>query len=404
MLLIKSVRMVDWRRSSITPYDILIEDGRIRKIDSEINLSGVPVIYGAGLTAIPGMVDAHVHLRQPGYEYKETVETATRAAAAGGVTALCAMPNVKPCPDSPENLENVRAFQRDSKIRIIQSCAINRDLDGERSDWKELLGSGARFFTNDGLPVDRVSDMVEILKFSRETGVVVGEHPEAPGMDEKIHNAEAMMICRDIFLNERIGGNLHIQHISLAESVRYLEKCRHKNIKFTVETCPHYFCEVEKGLEMGMYEVYPPLRNEEDRQAIIWALSTRLISIIASDHAPHSIEDKKLDKPARGFSGIELLFSLCYNSLVRKAIIDLERLVEFLSLSPSLLLGIEPVCFETGKRADIVLFDPDEEWCVEESAMYSKGKNTPFMGSRLKGRIKYTIASGEVIYPFGELR
>ncbi|HNS67703.1 MAG TPA: amidohydrolase family protein, partial [Mesotoga infera] len=185
---------------------------------------------------------------------------------------------------------------------------------------------------------------------------------------------------------------------------RYLEKCRHKNIKFTVETCPHYFCEVEKGLEMGMYEVYPPLRNEEDRQAIIWALSTRLISIIASDHAPHSIEDKKLDKPARGFSGIELLFSLCYNSLVRKAIIDLERLVEFLSLSPSLLLGIEPVCFETGKRADIVLFDPDEEWCVEESAMYSKGKNTPFMGSRLKGRIKYTIASGEVIYPFGELR
>jgi dihydroorotase len=191
--------------------------------------------------------------------------------------------------------------------------------------------------------------MVEILKFSRETGVVVGEHPEAPGMDEKIHNAEAMMICRDIFLNERIGGNLHIQHVSLAESVRYLEKCRHKNIKFTVETCPHYFCEVEKGLEMGMYEVYPPLRNEEDRQAIIWALSTRLISIIASDHAPHSIEDKKLDKPARGFSGIELLFSLCYNSLVRKAIIDLERLVEFLSLSPSLLLGIEPVCFETGK-------------------------------------------------------
>lgn len=404
MLLIKNALLADWRRTSNNAYDILIDRGVIQRIDSEIDCPNANVLEAKGLIAIPGIVDSHVHLREPGYEWKETVKSGVMAAAAGGVTTLCAMPNVKPCPDSTDNYSYVKSFQKDSPVRIVQSCSINRNLSGERSDWKQLHKAGATLFSNDGMPVERNTDMAAILKFSKESGTVVAEHPEIPEIEEELGGTEKAVICRDVMLNEIIGGNLHIQHVSLASSIVFLEEARRKNISFTIETCPHYFVEPSRGLPRGSYEVYPPLRCQDDMIAVREAIKSGLIDVIASDHAPHKIEEKTGLTPARGFSGIELLFPLTYSALVREGVISLENLCRLMVFSPSKLLGIEPCSFENGKRADIALFDPDETWVVEESGMYSKGKNSPFVGKRIKGRIKFTIASGRVIFPsFWEL-
>ncbi len=402
MILLKAVRTVDCNRSIDGLRDILISEGKILKIAEKIPDQGAKVIEGKGLTAIPGIVDVHVHLREPGYAYKETVESGTRAAAAGGVTTICAMPNVLPCPDSIERYENVVSYQKNSPIRIAQSCAVNRNLMEERSDWKGLSACGVRLFTNDGCTVDKCSDMTAVLKHTRETGSVVAEHAEVPGMNEIVERAEEIIIARDLMLNEKIGGRLHLQHVSLAESASRLKEAKSRTVRFTAETCPHYFLPTEKGLHEGYYEVYPPLREDPDRRAILWALSSGLITVIASDHAPHTVEEKTSEKPARGLSGVELLFPLCYDYFVKGLKMRLERVLHFLVQAPSQLLGIDPVCFEEGKIADIVLFDPEAEWMIEESTLHSKGKNTVFLGKRMKGKVCATIASGEIIYPFGE--
>jgi len=405
MLLIKNALLADWRRTSNSnTYDILIDRGVIQRIDSEIDCSNANVLEAKGLIAIPGIVDLHVHLREPGYEWKETVKSGVMAAAAGGVTTLCAMPNLKPCPDSPENYSYVKSFQKESSVRIVQSCSINHNLSGERSDWAQLNRAGAIVFSNDGMPVDRNTDMAAILKFSKETGIVVAEHPEIPDIEKEFGYTEKAVICRDVMLNEIIGGNLHIQHVSLASSIVFLEEARRKNISFTIETCPHYFAEPRQGLPRGSYEVYPPLRREDDMIAVREAIKSGLIDVIASDHAPHRTEEKTGLTPARGFSGVELLFPLTYSALVREGVISLEDLCRLMVFSPSKLLGIEPCSFENGERADIALFDPDETWVIEELGMYSKGKNSPFVGKRIRGRVKFTIASGRVVFPsFWEL-
>jgi dihydroorotase len=402
MILIKTVKIVDCNCSPDEPVDILISGGKIIKIADRLSPDGARVIEAKGLIAIPGIVDTHVHLREPGYAYKETVESASRAAAAGGVTTVCAMPNVLPCPDSKTHYEEVISFQKKSPIRIIQSCAVNRNLSEERSDWEVLSANGARFFTNDGLPVDKCSDMAAILEHSRKTGCVVAEHAEVLGTDEITSRMEEIVIARDLMLNERIGGRLHIQHISTKEAVSCLSRAKRKNVRFTAETCPHYFIPTEKGLHKGFYEVFPPLRDKEDRQAILWALSSGLITVLASDHAPHTTEEKTVEKPARGVSGVELLFPLCYDYFVKGMKMRLGRLLRFLVEVPSTILGIDPVCFKEGKNADIALFDPNAEWTIEASALYSKGKNTAFLGKRLSGKIVVTIASGKIVYPFEE--
>jgi dihydroorotase len=219
-------------------------------------------------------------------------------------------------------------------------------------------------------------------------------------MDERIDQAESVVILRDLFLNEKVRGRLHLQHVSLSRSVEWMDLAKQRHIPFTAETCPHYFIEVEPQNNPGAYEVYPPLRDANNRQAILKAIASGLIDMIASDHAPHTIEDKMTDKPARGFSGVELLFPLCFDYLVRSEKMPLDKLLVLLNRNPSRLLGMEPSCFQEGKRADLFLFDPEEKWMVEPSVMHSNGKNTPFLGKRLTGRIKATIASGKMVFPF----
>jgi len=402
MILIKNVRTTDWRRAESEPRDLLVSDGKIAKIADTISREDAKIINGKGLIALPGIIDVHVHLREPGYAYKETVETGTRAAAAGGVTTVCAMPNLSPCPDSILHYETVVSFQKGAPIRVIQSCAVNENLKEGRSDWEALSNHGARVFTNDGWPIGRCSDMAAILKHSRKSGCVVAEHAEVMGMNEESDRAEEILVARDLMLNERIGGRLHIQHISTTESTSWLKESKSKNIGYTAETCPHYFIPPEKGLPQGYYEVYPPLRGSEDLRAILWALSSGLITVIASDHAPHTYEEKTVEKPARGLTGVELLFPLCYDFFVNRLKMRLERLLNYLVCAPARLLGLDPVCFEVGKNADIALFDPEAVWTIDESTLHSKGKNTAFLGKQMKGKIVATIASGNLVYPFEE--
>ncbi len=400
MLLIRNVLIHNGKQSDPSRYDMLIVDGTIAQIGSHIQNDQAQTIHANGLWAVPGIVDAHVHLRQPGYDYKETVEMASKAAVSGGVTAFCAMPNLIPCPDDPETLQHVRTFQKDAPISIIQSCAVNCSLTGERSDWVRLREMGASFFTNDGYPIDSMSDLAAILTFSRDHGVVVADHPENRGMDERIDQTESVVILRDLFLNEKVRGRLHLQHVSLSKSLEWMDLAKQRHIPFTAETCPHYFIPVEPALHSGAYEVYPPLRDEQDRQAILQAIISGRMDIIASDHAPHTIEEKMAETPARGFSGVELLFPLCFDALVRSKKLALDTLLDLLHRNPSRLLGMEPLGFQEGERADFFLFDPKEKWMVEPSVMHSKGKNTPFIGKRLTGRVKATIISGKMVFPF----
>ena len=400
MILLKNVRWMDWRYSCDEPCDILVHGGRIARIGQNLPVHRTSKLDAKGLVAIPGLVDVHVHVRQPGFEHKETVKSATQAALAGGVTNFCAMPNVSPCPDSPENWEIVRSYQYNAPLPIVQAGAVNRGLQMESCDWREMFQKGCRLFTNDGYPIERHADMVEVLRFSRETGAIVAQHAEMLGMDESTTRGEARVIERDLSINASEKGNLHVQHVSLEESVSLLERARGKGIRFSAETCPHYFCAVEPGLPVGAYNVYPPLRTPEDRSAIVHALSSGVISILCSDHAPHTRAEKTGSGALRGFSGVELLFSLGYNELVLGGKMGMGKLLDLMSRAPSVLLGMEPVSIEVGRRADLVLFDPEEEWVVEESTLFSHGKNTPFLGKKLKGKIKYTIVQGKVLFPF----
>lgn len=398
-MLIKNVNLIDWKQSSHSTYDILIEDGFIADISEELSVKDSEIIEGKGLTAFPGFIDVHVHLREPGYEYKETISSGTLAAAAGGVTTLCSMPNVIPCPDNLENYKKVNTLIKErSTVETFQAAAINKDLSGERTNWEELYKAGARIFTNDGLAVSDSGDMADFLAFTVGRNAFVSEHAEIRDLDSVFLGGEDIIIARDIMLNEKLKGKLHLAHVSMSSSMEILKEARKRGIPFTAETCPHYFTGLERTQPDSWYEVYPPIRTENDIEAIRWAIRSGIIDVLASDHAPHNKKEKFGLHPARGFSGVELLFLMGYNELVKSGLISIEKLIKLLVYSPSLLLGKEPVCFEKGKKADITLVDLKKERIINEASIYSRGKNTPFIGKKIEGEIIHTIASGKIIF------
>lgn len=398
-MLIKNVSLIDWKKSGHTTYDILIEDGIIKDISERISATDTEIIEGSGLTALPGFTDVHAHLREPGYEYKETISSGTKAAAAGGITTLCAMPNVVPCPDNPDTYEEICSkINEKATVEVFQAAAINQDLSGNRTNWAELYKAGARIFTNDGLAVSNSVDMADFLTFTVGKEAFVSEHAEISNLDSSFGGGEDIVIARDIMLNNKIKGKLHLAHVSMSSSIEILKEARKRGIPFTAETCPHYFTELERTQPDSWYEVYPPVRNKDDIEAMRWAINNGIIDVLASDHAPHNKKEKFGSNAARGFSGVELLFLMGYNELVKTSLLSMEKLLKLLVYNPSLLLGKEPVCFEIGKKADIVLVDLKREWTINEESLFSKGKNTPFLGKKIEGKIVHTIASGKLIF------
>lgn len=418
MLTISGGRVVDpGNPDEIT--DILIEDGKIVEIRPEIRNPESEVIDASGKIVIPGLIDMHVHLREPGHEYKETIESGCMAAAHGGFTTVCTMPNTDPVNDSRQVTEYIlkRAAEVNS-IRVRPVAAISKGLEGHRlCEYGDLKAAGAVAFSDDGHPVEDGQLMRRALEYAKGFGLPIISHCEELGLVSNgvmnegatatrmglagIPNAaESVMVMRDIALCELTGSRLHIAHVSTAESVRAIRDAKKRGAPVTAETAPHYFTLTEKAVES--YDTHakmnPPLRSREDREAILEGLADGTLDVIATDHAPHSSLEKEVefDHAANGIIGLETSVPLCLR-LVEKGILTLAGLIEKMSVNPARIIGVESG-LKIGGLADITIIDPDREYVVNAENFRSLSRNTPFDEWNMKGKAVLTMVGGRVVF------
>ncbi len=399
--------------------DILISGGKIVEIAPHIDSpQDCCEVRADGLTVIPGLVDVHVHLREPGFSYKETIATGTAAAAAGGFTTVCPMPNLNPAPDSPENLEcQLGIIRKDAKIETIPYATITRSrLGAEPVDYAALSPFVAGF-SDDGSGVQDKETMRKAMEGIAKTGKILAAHCEVNSLLRKgyIHDGEYARahghrgICsesewreieRDIRLSEETGCRLHICHISTAESVDLIRRAKERGVKVTCETGPHYlaFCD-EDMQEDGRFKMNPPLRSRRDLEALRAGAADGTIDVIATDHAPHSAEEKSkgLEKSAMGVIGLETSLAAVYTYMVKTGVISFERMIEMMATTPRCLFGFAGG-LTPGNRADLSLVDFNREWNVNPADLLSMGKSTPFEGVTLTGKVMLTIAGGIPVY------
>lgn len=420
-LLIKHGRVVDPAGGTDCVMDILVSDGKIEAMDCGLSDEQAQVIDAEGLVVAPGLVDIHVHLRQPGFEYKETIKTGCAAAAAGGVTSIACMPNTKPVIDTPELLDYVREqAQMACGVHVFPIAAVTKGQQGsELTDAQTLSQAGAAAFSDDGVPIQSAHIMRQALLKAREHGKPILTHSEDAemvcnyavnegavsrqlGLQGRPAIAEELMIARDAMLAEETGSAVHVCHVSTARSVDIVRQYKKKGVPITCETCPQYFTLTEdEVLRQGtMARVNPPLRTQADVDAMIAGLQDGTIDAIVTDHAPHSAQEKARPLPdaPSGMVGLETSLAVALTALYHTGRMELPALLAKMTAEPARILGLEKGRLSVGADADLVLFDPDEEWVVEPEKFASKGRNTPFAGRRLKGRVKCTVADGRVIY------
>ncbi|MBQ6940088.1 MAG: dihydroorotase [Alistipes sp.] len=399
--------------------DITIVDGRIAELSESIATTPNDTIIDAeGLIVAPAFVDVHVHLREPGFGYKERIATGTAAAARGGYTTVCPMPNLNPVPDSVENLKvEQEIIDRDAKIEVLPYAAITIGRKGEELVDVASLHDKVCAFSDDGsgVQIDGMMEraMREAVKFDSliaahcEVEELIkggyihdGEYARQHGHKGICSESEWEQVRRDIEIAERVGCRYHVCHISTKETVELVRQAKRRGVKVTCETGPHYLIFTDMDLEEdARWKMNPPIRSAEDRAALIEGIKDGTIDMIATDHAPHSIEEKSkgLKDSAMGIVGLETAFAALNTHLVNKGIITLQRLVELMSINPRKVFRIEGG-INPGDRADIVLLDLDKEWRVDSSKFYSQGKVTMFDGRELKGDIRMTIHHGNVVY------
>lgn len=405
-----------------TMANLLIEDGKIAAISGR-PMEADRVIDGAGLVVAPGLVDLHVHLREPGFEYKETVATGCAAAARGGVTTLVAMANTRPVTDSGERVAFVMEKAAPTGVNVLPVGAVTVGMQGETlTDFAVLRSAGAPALSDDGVPIQDEGLLRAAMVRAKEVGLPILDHCEdkdlvqnyavnaGPVADElglpgRPAAAEEMQVERDVRLAEETGAHVHICHISTAKSVDIVRQGKKRGAHVTCETCPQYFTLTEREVlaQGAMARVNPPLRTEADVAGILAGLADGTIDAIVTDHAPHSAEEKNrplADAPS-GMVGLETSLALSLTQLYHAGRLSLPQVIAKLSTAPAMILGLEKGTLAVGADADLVIFDPDEEWTVEPEKFASKGRNTPFAGRKVKGRVKYTIAKGNIIYQEG---
>lgn len=397
--------------------DILIENGKISDISEGIISEDAQVIDAAGLIVSPGFVDVHSHFRDPGQTHKEDIFTGAASAAHGGYTSIVLMANTIPTVDSTETLKYVLDKGARTDINIFSCANVTYGMQGkELTDFDALVDAGAAGFTDDGKPLMDVTLVKTALLKAKALGKIVSFHEEDPsfiennginhgkasehyGIGGSDRKAEISMIERDIKLALETGADIDIQHISTKEGVELVRQGRKKGSNIHAEATPHHFSLTEEAaIEYGsMAKMNPPLRTEEDRKAVIEGLKDGTIEMIATDHAPHSAEEKAkglLQAPS-GIIGLETALSLALMNLVEPGYLSIEQLIRCISLSPARLYGLDAGVIETGKQADITIFDPAEEWIAD--SFYSRSSNTPFKGMKLHGKIKKVICKGKII-------
>lgn len=399
--------------------DILIEDGKISCIGSGLSADGAQVIDAQGLTAVPGLVDMHVHLRDPGQTDKEDILTGCMAAAAGGVTSLLCMPNTVPTVDTPETVAYILEKASRAKAKVYVAASVTKGLASkEPSDWKALRAAGAIALSDDGRPVENTSYLREAMQQAPALGMTVAAHCEdlylAAG--GKINEgtvsrqlgvrgipaaAEDCGTAREIALAAAENVPVHICHVSTKTSVALVRDAKRRGVKVTAETAPHYFSLTEQALlrRDADYRMNPPLRTAEDVAAILEGLADGTLDCIATDHAPHTPAEKAdFEKAPNGSVGMETSFAVAYTYLVRTGVLTLPQLVQKMSLNPAGILGIDAGTLAPGAPADIALIDLDEQWTVDADRLHGKSKNTPFKQMTLTGRVKMTLLNGEIVY------
>ncbi|WP_321493161.1 dihydroorotase [uncultured Desulfobacter sp.] len=398
-------------------FEAVSEPGQLPQVASE---SGdVKVIDGQGLIAVPGLIDVHVHLREPGQEYKETIETGLKAAAAGGFTAVCCMPNTKPVNDNAQ----VTAFilsqaQKANSSRVYPAGAISSNLEGQKlNDIADMKKAGIQAVTDDGMPVTDSQLMRRALEYCKSLDIPILVHAEdkrlADGgaMNEGLpatvmgikgipNAAESVMVMRDIALAELTGARVHFCHMSTAQSIEAIRTAKAKGVHVTCETAPHYFTLTDADIPPydTNFKMNPPLRSETDRQAIIEGLIDGTIDMIATDHAPHAEDEKQVefDQAAFGIVGLETALALSLD-LVTRGHLTLVQLVEKMAKAPAKLLGINNDIVP-GNPADLTLINENTNWTVDPDTFVTKGRNTPFAGQNLIGAAVMTIVEGRIVY------
>ena len=429
-LLCKGGRVVDPSRGVDAVGDLLIENGKIVGVRREDSLpggsgsgnkpDGLTVLDLRGTIVVPGLIDMHAHLREPGFEYKETIASGSAAAAAGGFTSVACMPNTSPVNDNRAITEFIRDKASEcGLINVYPIAAITEGSKGEKlADLRDLKDAGAAAFSDDGLPVMNASLMLRALGNAASLNMPIIEHCEDRNLSEGgvMHEgsvsrelgvpgipgiAEEVMVARNILLAECTGAPLHIAHVSTAGSVRLIRDAKARKIRVTAETAPHYFTLTDEAVRTldTATRVNPPLRGERDRAAIREGLRDGTIDAIASDHAPHAPQDKEVDfsRAASGISGLETSLSLSLR-LVSEGILSLSQLIEKMTILPARVLRIPKGTLADGADADITVIDPGREWSVDRGSFHSLGKNTPFQGWILKGKAVLTIVGGGIRY------
>lgn len=422
-ILIQNGHVLDPATNRDGNYDVLIEDDRIAAVEEKLDADADKVIDAAGCYVMPGFIDLHVHLRDPGLTYKEDLKSGGMAAARGGVTTLCAMPNTKPVIDTKERVEDVhRRAKEESPVHVIQLGSVTVGQQGEElADIQGMAEAGCYAISEDGKSVMNASLYRKAMKLAAENYIAVFAHCEDITMveggvmnaDEKaeslglkgISNAvEDVIIARDILIAKETKAQLHLCHCSTADSVKMVEEAKKEGLPVTAEVCPHHFIMSTEDIteDNGRFKMNPPLRSREDVEALKEGLKNNIMDVIATDHAPHGEEEKNksMKDSVFGIVGIETSAALTYTELVDKGVLTPMQMVEKMSFNPAKILGIdgEKGSVSEGKIADLVIFDPKREYKIDKNTFFSKGKNTPFDGYPVKGDVKYTFVDGKLVY------
>lgn len=420
MLVIKNGRVMDPKTGLDQVCDLLVDQGKIVEIGPSLSYEGAQVIDASGKVVAPGLVDIHVHFREPGQTHKEDIHTGALAAAAGGFTTVVMMANTTPTISDVVTLKEVLNSAAKEAIHVKTVATVTKNFDGQHlTDFEGLLQAGAVGFSDDGIPLQSTKVVRQALEEAKRLGTFISLHEEDPelngilGLNEHIARehfkvcgatgvAEYSMAARDAMIAHATGGHLHIQHLSKAESVKVVEFAQAIGAPVTAEVAPQHFSKTEDLLlsKGSNAKMNPPLRREEDRRAVIEGLKSGVISVIATDHAPHHADEKNvadITKAPSGMTGLETSLSLGLTYLVHAGELSLMELLEKMTYNPAKLYNFEAGYLEVGGSADIVIFDPDADRLVSDH-FASKAANSPFVGESLKGQIAYTICQGKIVY------
>lgn len=420
-ILFKNGRVIDPASGKDGIFDLLVEDGVIVNVDSALSEEGHEVLDVKGCFVMPGLVDLHVHFREPGFEYKETIKTGSMAAARGGVTTVLPMPNTRPVVDSVDMVKKVNdIIKKDAVVNVLQVASVTMGQEGEIvTDIEALREMGVVAISEDGKSVMNAQLYKEAMIKAADCGMVVlahcedrnmvnggamnaGDKANELGIKGISNGVEDVITARDILLSKETGCRLHLCHCSTEDSVKMIAAAKAEGLEVTGEVCPHHFtlCDEDIPCDNADYKMNPPLRSRRDMEALIEGLRNGTMDVISTDHAPHSAEEKSksIAKAPFGITGLETSLCLTYTELVDKGILTPMQMVEKMSYNPARIIGIDRGTLIPGAVADITVMNPNTEFVIDRNDFVSKGHNTPFDGRKVKGKVVLTMVAGNIVF------